>query len=321
MALTLAVLDHPAAPYLRLLAELPDSTNILVGNRREAFAGTIAGADVMLAGMGTGELLEELLPLARRVKWIHSFSAGVEGVMSPAMVAHPATLTNGRGAFSRSLGEFAIAAILFFAKDFRRMLASQRAGKWNPFDVEEVHGKVLGIVGYGSIGKAAARCARALGMKVLALRRRPEMAAGDPDIEQAFAIEERERMLSQCDYVLVAAPLTPSTRGLIGEREIAAMKPGAVVINVGRGPVISETALLSALEAGRLRGAALDVFDEEPLPPGHPFYRLDNVLLSPHCADHTPGWQDQGMKVFLRNFARFSQGLPLENVVDKTQGY
>ena len=128
-------------------------------------------------------------------------------------------------------------------------------------------------------------------------------------------------MLSRCDYVVVAAPLTSETRGMIGEPEFRAMKPTAVVINVGRGPVIKEEALVRALSSGRIKGAALDVFDQEPLPRDHHFYKLDNVLLSPHCADHTPDWLDQAMEFFIAQFERFRKDEPLLNVVDKKLGY
>jgi phosphoglycerate dehydrogenase-like enzyme len=128
-------------------------------------------------------------------------------------------------------------------------------------------------------------------------------------------------MLALCDFVVAAAPATPETRGMIGAAQLAAMKPSAVVINIGRGPVIDEPALIAALESNRIRGAALDVFDVEPLPEGHPFYKLRNVLLSPHSADHTPGWRESAFQFFLDNFARFKKGEPLENVVDKHAGY
>jgi phosphoglycerate dehydrogenase-like enzyme len=121
--------------------------------------------------------------------------------------------------------------------------------------------------------------------------------------------------------VVAAAPLTSETRGLIGAKQIAALKPSAVVINIGRGPVIDEKALAAALESNKIRGAALDVFEVEPLPAGHAFYKLRNVLLSPHSADHTPGWRDLAFQCFLDNFARFTKGEPLENVVDKHAGY
>jgi phosphoglycerate dehydrogenase-like enzyme len=140
-------------------------------------------------------------------------------------------------------------------------------------------------------------------------------------VDQIYAPEHRIEMISRCDYIVASAPLTPETRGMIGEAEFAAMKPSAVAINVGRGPVIDEDAMLKALTAGRIKGAGLDVFTHEPLPEGHPFYRLENVLLSPHCADHTADWLEQAMRFFVENFERFRKGEPLRNVVNKTLGY
>ena len=140
-------------------------------------------------------------------------------------------------------------------------------------------------------------------------------------VEDVFGPERRIEMLSRCDYVVVTAPLTAETRGMIGGPEIAAMKPTAALINVGRGPVIDERALIAALSEGRIKGAALDVFDHEPLPQGHPFYKLENVLLSPHCADHTPDWLDNAMEFFIAQYQRFRRGDALLNVVDKKLGY
>jgi phosphoglycerate dehydrogenase-like enzyme len=180
----------------------------------------------------------------------------------------------------------------------------------------------VGIVGYGDIGRAVATRVRALGMRVLGVKRHgPPARNDDPLAERIYGPEGLIEMISRSDYVVVAAPLTPETMGLIGEPEIAAMKPDAVLINVGRGPVIEEAALVKALSEKRIKGAALDVFDTEPLPEGHPFYKLENVLLSPHCADHTPDWLDQAMRFFLAQFERFRKGEPLRNVVDKKLGY
>jgi phosphoglycerate dehydrogenase-like enzyme len=176
-------------------------------------------------------------------------------------------------------------------------------------------------VGYGDIGRAVASRAKAMGMRVVAVRRRPELSADDPEVDEVLPMTRIPDLLKQADYVTVAAPLAEGTRGLIGEAELGAMKPDAVIINIGRGPVIAEAALVQALQERRIRGAALDVFDEEPLAEGHPFYRLDNVLLSPHCADHTPTWLEDAMRFFLDNFERYRNGEPLLNVVDKRLGY
>jgi phosphoglycerate dehydrogenase-like enzyme len=161
-----------------------------------------------------------------------------------------------------------------------------------------------------------------MGMRVLGLTRRgPLLYNMDNLVSQIFAPADRIRMIEQSDYIVVTAPLTPDTRAMIGEAEFAAMKQAAVVINVGRGPVIDEPAMIRALSDKRIKGAALDVYDHEPLPQGHPLYLLDNVLLSPHCADHTASWQDDAMRFFLAQFERFRKGEPLLNVVDKEKGY
>jgi phosphoglycerate dehydrogenase-like enzyme len=243
-------------------------------------------------------------------------------MLFPELLESPVPLTNGVGVFSASLGEFALAAILYFAKDFRRMVRNQTAGVWEAFDVLPISGHTVGIIGYGDIGRAVAARARPMGMTVLAVKRHASPLPGrDSLVEQIYSPERRREMLSRSDYVVVAAPLTSETRGMIGEPEFAAMKPAAVLINVGRGPVVNEEALLSALLNRQIKGAALDVFDQEPLPHGHPFYNLENVLLSPHCADHTPDWLDQAMQFFIAQFNRFRTDEPLLNVVDKKLGY
>jgi phosphoglycerate dehydrogenase-like enzyme len=318
---SLLVLAEPAERQLAMLEALPAETSIATGTNLEAFKRAAAGADAVLMWSGTRDLLREVLRIAPRVRWVHSRSAGLDSVLFPELVESPVVLTNGRGVFSQSLGEFAIGAALFFAKDFRRMVQSQEQGRWDPFDIVEIRGQTMGIVGYGDIGRAVASRAKAMGMRVVAVRRRPELSADDPEVDEVLPMTRIPDLLKQADYVTVAAPLAEGTRGLIGEAELGAMKPEAVIINIGRGPVIAEAALVQALQERRIRGAALDVFDEEPLAEGHPFYRLDNVLLSPHCADHTPTWLEDAMRFFLDNFERYRNGEPLLNVVDKRLGY
>ena len=202
------------------------------------------------------------------------------------------------------------------------MIRNQMAGVWESFDVLPISGKTVGIVGYGDIGRAVAARVRPLGMDVVAIKRHVSTQnSSDPLVSQIYNPDERIAMLSGCDYIVVAAPLNAETRGLIGAAEFSAMKPNAVIINVGRGPVIEENAMIKALSEGAIKGAALDVFDKEPLPPGHPFYKMENVLLCPHCADHTPDWLDNAMRFFIAQFERFRQRKTLLNVVDKQLGY
>lgn len=319
-AVTLLVLADPHDPSLRRLDALPGDVAVVCGADPGAFHARAPEAEVILAWSATRELLEAVWRMAPRLKWIHSRAAGLDDVLFAALIQSPVIVTNSRGVFSRPLAEFVTAAVLFFAKDLRRMLTNQQARRWDPFDVGEVHGKVMGIVGYGDIGRACAAQARALGMLVQAVRRRPD-AGADSLAHRIVPPEQRAEVLSASDYVVVAAPLTEETRGLIGAAELRNMKPSAVLINVGRGPVVDEKALIQALQEGWIRGAALDVFEQEPLPADHPFYGLPNVLLSPHCADHTPGWLDRAMDLFLENMACYLRGEPLRNMVDKKRGY
>jgi phosphoglycerate dehydrogenase-like enzyme len=319
---TILVLAKPTEPRLAQLSQLPPEIGIAVGLSAEAFERAAPEATVILSWAFSRDLLREVLAMAPRVRWVHTRAAGVDILMFPELINRPAVLTNGTGVFSQSLGEWVLSAMLHFAKGTRRLVTSQIAGKWDPFDVVEISGQTVGIVGYGDIGRAVATRARAMGMRVLGLTRRgPLLYNMDNLVSQLFGPGDRIRMIEQCDYIVVAAPLTAETRGMIGEAEFAAMKPDAVVINVGRGPVIDEPAMIRALSGNRIKGAALDVFDCEPLPQGHPLYRLDNVLLSPHCADHTATWQDDAMRFFVAQFERFRKGEPLLNVVDKERGY
>jgi len=309
LPITLLVISDPAAEHLRLLERLPAGVQILVGNAREFIRANAPNADVILNDIGGGSLATAF-SLAHRVRWVHSLAAGVDKILFPELIESPVTLTNSRGVFKDALGEFAIAAILFFAKDLRRLVQNQEAGRWEQFDVVMIRGQVLGIVGYGEIGRETGRLASALGMEVIPVRR-----------QSGLSKDTLREVLGRCDYIVVSTPLTPDTRDMLGEAEFNAMKRTAVIVNIGRGPVITESALIAALETGRIRGAALDVYNVEPLPAGHPYYGMRNVLLSPHSADHAIGWATWAMEAFLENFERFRSGQALNNVVDKRAGY
>jgi phosphoglycerate dehydrogenase-like enzyme len=286
----------------------------------DAAACVTKNASVILNWSATRELLRPVLAKFPSVRWIHSRSAGLDDLLFPELVEGDTVLTNGSGVFSQSLGEFVLGAILYFAKDFRRMLRQQVAGRWEQFDVEEVAGQTVGIVGYGDIGRAVASRVRAMGMKVVANKRHPPQTT-DPFIDHYYRPQQLREMLALCHFVVLTAPLTEETRHMISDAEFSAMKPTAVVINVGRGPVIDEAAMLRALTAKRIKGAALDVFEHEPLPSGHAFYQLDNLLLSPHCADHTAEWKNDAMRFFLEQYSRFEKDEPLKNIVNKRRGY
>ena len=292
----------------------------IIGSDSAAFANAAASAAAILNWTGSRKLLRAVFAMCPDLAWLHSRAAGLDNLLFPELVESDVTLTNGRGVFSAALGEFVLGAILYFAKDFPRMLRNQSAGIWQPFDVEAIAGQTAGIVGYGDIGREVAVRLRAMGMQILALKRHiPQIQ--DPLVQRFYTLETLHQMLPQCDYVVVTAPLTEETLHMIAEEEFAVMKTSAVVVNVGRGAVIHEVALVRALTSGKIKGAALDVFEQEPLPSGHEFFRLANVLLSPHCADNTTDWKERAMTFYLEQYARFESGEPLKNVVNKRLGY
>jgi phosphoglycerate dehydrogenase-like enzyme len=319
--ITLLIIGKPGPAELDLLKGLDSKVRILMAVSSEEAAALAPEADVIFAWEPKRQTLQAVLPKARRTKWIHGRFAGLDHVMFPELEASTIPFTNARGVFSQSLGEFVLAATLYFAKDFPRMRRNQQAAKWEPFDVLEISKQTMGIVGYGDIGRACAWRAKAMGMRVLALRRRPELSSGDSHVDRVYGWDGRLEMIGASDYVVCAAPLTPETQGMFSDAEFAAMKPTGVIINVGRGPVIDEAAMVRALESGRIKGAGLDVTAIEPLPADSPLYKMDQVLLSPHCADHTADWFLDSMTFFLEQLERFRKGQPLENLVDKTRGY
>jgi phosphoglycerate dehydrogenase-like enzyme len=303
-------------PQLAMLADIPhyliDTAAALDAMPRDA--------EAILHWAGPRDLLRSAFLASPQLRWVHSRSAGLDSILFPELVESSIPLSNGTGVFSQSLGEFALAMILYFAKDIRRLLRNQEACRWEQFDVEELPGQTVGIVAYGDIGRAVATRVHAMGMRVLALKRHAP-ASPDPLVERFYGPSDLNAMLHECDYVVVAAPLTAETRHMISDDAIAAMKPNAVVINIGRGPVIDQSALVRALASGRIKGAGLDVFEQEPIPADDPIFKLPNVLISPHSADHTKDWLNQAMRFFLEQYQRFSSGQPLQNIVAKHLGY
>jgi phosphoglycerate dehydrogenase-like enzyme len=319
--INLLMAENPKEPKPPLMDLMPDYVNYVEGTTLADFDGSIAEAHVIMTWGAKRDLMAQMLAKAPKLRWIHSRSAGLDGLMFPELVESPVPLTNGRGVFSQSLGEFIIGAVLFFAKDMKRMLRSQKEGRWDQFDVQEIRGQTIGIVGYGDIGRAIAKRASAMEMKVLAMRRRPELSHGDPYVSEMFGFGQKKELMERCNYVVSALPLTPETKDFLSTADFAAMKKSAIFMNVGRGPVVDEPALIAALQSGEIRGAALDVFAVEPLPGGHPFYSMDNVLMSAHCADNTSEWLNDAMRFFYQNLDRFWQNEQLLNVVDKKAGY
>eukprot|EP00179_Madagascaria_erythrocladioides_P011728 CAMPEP_0198362034 /NCGR_PEP_ID=MMETSP1450-20131203/144479_1 /TAXON_ID=753684 ORGANISM="Madagascaria erythrocladiodes, Strain CCMP3234" /NCGR_SAMPLE_ID=MMETSP1450 /ASSEMBLY_ACC=CAM_ASM_001115 /LENGTH=322 /DNA_ID=CAMNT_0044069201 /DNA_START=153 /DNA_END=1121 /DNA_ORIENTATION=- len=322
--MNILVLSDPKDPSIRNILELPEA--LAVGNAAQDFSPEVlARAEVLFVGQaatGVRATIESLWSQMPQLRWVHSQSAGVNHLLCPALKASSIPLTNARGVFSRSLAEYNLLAMLYFAKSVPRLRQQQKDRKWSPFVIEEIAVKTLGVVGYGDIGRAAARMAKnATGMRVVALRRRPEVPPADAVEDVVYGPDQLIDLVRESDYLLCAAPDTPLTRGMITREVIAAMKPSAVFINVGRGTVVDEKALCEALRTGKIRGAALDVVLEEPLHEDSELYSLENVLLSPHNADMTATFREDSAELFLKLWRDHVAGKPLYNLVDKEAGY
>ncbi len=320
--LVISPTDHYALRNLSPLAALSDMT---ISNDQAELERLAPQAEVLLfCGLsGAAVDFKPIFARATALRWLHSTSAGIEKLLIPEVVASDVPVTNARGVYKRSLAEFAVLGVLFHTKKLRRLLDSQRARHWDDFTVSFANERIVGVVGYGEIGRECALLAKGIGLKIHALRRNPVKSAHDPLVDLIFGPDELHRMLAGVDVLLCSAPLTPETHHLISDAEFACMKPDAIVINVGRGPVIDEAALVRALQSKRIAGASLDVFEHEPLPRSSPLWDMENVLISPHCTDRTtnPDWLDLSMQFFVRNFHHYLAGEALENVVDKSAGY
>ncbi len=265
-------------------------------------------------------------PLARRLRWIHVSAAGVGSLLFPALAASDVVFTNGRGLHAVSMAEHALGLMLAFARklhlarDLQRERRWEQVGLWTePPPFGQLAGGTLGLVGLGAIGSALAERSAALGLRVIAVRPHP---AGDPrPAHEQWGLARLPELLERADWVVLAAPHTAATRGMIGATELARMKPGAVLINLGRGALVDEPALVAALRAGCIAGAALDVVRAEPLAADSPLWAMPNVILTPHVSGLGPRYWERAVEQFAANLERFLAGRPLVNVVDKHAGY
>ena len=231
------------------------------------------------------------------------------------------TLTNAKGMFSSTLAEYCMLACSYFAKDLPRLMKQKNNSNWEQYPVSELRGSTLGVVGYGDIGKASATLAKAYGMRVVGLKRNAASFT-DPYCDHMYGIDGLNDLMAESDYILISTPLTEQTRGMISKEALSHCKQSAVIINVGRGPIIDEDALIEALSAHKIKGAGLDVMTIEPLPKTSPLWKLDNVLLSPHNMDMTLTFMRESTEFFINeNLPRYLRGMELLNPVDKSAGY
>jgi len=317
------------------------SPHLAVEQRRchsiEEIAVALASAEVPIEVLCTFSL-PDALSVAPHLRWVQVASAGVNRLLDHPIMRSDILLTNASGIHATSIGEYVLAMMVNLTQHWPDLLLSKWGHAW-PHDREfassgdELWGRTVGIVGYGSLGREIARLCQAFGMRVLAVKREPEDRRdrgyclphrGDPEgriPEVIFGPDGLTQMFSQCDYVVVSAPFTRETKGMIGAEELAAMKPSAYLINIARGDLVDEEALVEAMRSGRIAGAALDVFAQEPLPSTHPLWDLPNVLITPHISGTSPLYNDRLSDLFAENLRRYVAGQPLLNLVDKERGY
>jgi phosphoglycerate dehydrogenase-like enzyme len=249
---------------------------------------------------------------APNLKWLHTMSAGTDAAVFARLAANGVTVTNSAGAAAPAIAQSVLLSLLALSRDLPESLRAQAARRWHPRPSVDLPGLRLGIVGLGQIGREVARLATAFGIDVIGLRR--SVTGSEPC--QTWSVDRLGELLRWADAIAVTAPLTPATRGLFGTEAFATMRRGAWFINVGRGEIVDEPALVSALAGGHLGGAALDVFATEPLPADSPLWGLPNAIITPHSSGSTAGTDHRVVDVFVDNFRRHTAGLPLFNVVE-----
>jgi D-2-hydroxyacid dehydrogenase (NADP+) len=266
----------------------------------------------------------DLLPQARNLRWFQQWAAGADWLLRhPEAVDLDFVLTNASGVHPTPISEHIFALLLAFARLIDRSVRHQVRGEWmaeeQKRDVFELADKTMVLIGVGAIGERTAQIATAFDMQVLGVRRNPQVSV--LGVEKMVSPGRLLEILPDADFVVITAPLTQETQGMIGERELRAMKPTAYLVNIGRGGIVDEDALIRALEEGRIAGAGLDVFEEEPLPKDSPLWRMENVIVTAHYAGYNPRYDERAMAIFLDNLRRYKAGEPLRNVVDKKLGY
>jgi phosphoglycerate dehydrogenase-like enzyme len=286
-------------------------------SRKDQLDVLLAGAEVIY-GFG---LPRNVIARAPKLKWIQVMSAGVDRYLNDEMRKSPVTLTNVSGIHAIPISEFVLQLMLMFSKQAPLCFQLKQEKQWERLGTTGLRSKTVGIVGLGHIGREVARLSKAFGMRVVATRRSVGQATSARYVDLLLPSEQLPRLLAESDFVVICVPLTPETDGLIGEEKLRMMKPDAYLINVARGKVVDEEALVKALEEKRIAGAGLDVFATEPLPADSKLWELPNVILSPHISGGMEDYLAQATKVFCENLRRYLSGRRLVNVVSKLHGY
>lgn len=303
---------------VRGLERVAESAEIRIAQAAD-LASALDGADVLYLWDYFSGALPAAWHAAGSLRWLHVAAAGVDKLLFPELVASDVVVTNAHGIFDQPMAEYVLGAMLYAAKGFGPLRDQQRAAEWTWREGRNVAGTRALVVGTGSIGRHTARLLSAVGVQVEGAGR--AAAADDADFGRIHASADLARVVPDMDWLILVAPLTPATENLVDARVIEALKSSAVLINVGRGRLVDEDALVRRLTEGSLAGAVLDTFALEPLPPGNPLWSLPSVLVTPHMASNADSWLDDLADQFERNFQLWLGGRPLPGVVDKDLGY
>jgi phosphoglycerate dehydrogenase-like enzyme len=330
------IVIHPAVEPDRLIAlreAAPEARWVNAMSAHEACAG-MPGANVLL-----GKLAPEMLARADQLQWVQAFTVSLEHYMFPALVDHPCTLTNMRGLFGDVIADQVMGYVLCFARNLHTYIRRQIEHRYEPVGGESARvnnasgpgivnamdrgtiflpAATMGIVGLGAIGAEIARRALAFGMTVRAVDRYPDRTRPPEGVTSVRGMDHLNELLAASDFVVIAAPHTPETAGLFDAKRLAQMKSSGYLINIGRGAIVVLADLVEALRGGRIAGAALDVFETEPLPTDHPLWDFPNVIITPHTAGYSTAIAARHLATLVANVRRFVRGEPLENVVDKS---
>jgi D-2-hydroxyacid dehydrogenase (NADP+) len=318
------VLGQTARKLFR--GELRYPSELEAQTARQELADAMRTAEVIFGFWGN--MLVEMYPdpqvlreKAPGLRWIQLTSAGVDRAARSGLVGSEFMITNASGVHATPIGEYVLCVMLMFCKGAATFVRAQERREWSRFMSRELHGKTVGIVGYGHIGEGVAKLAKAFGCRIVATRRSVTERTHTDLVDELLPASDLPELLAQSDFVVLAVPLTKETRHMIGAAELRSMKPSAVLINIARGAVIDTEALISALKDGGIAGAGLDVFEQEPLPPESELWSLENVIMSPHISGGTEIYNQRAVAIFCENLRRYLAGEPLMNLVDAERGY
>lgn len=300
--------DDRACEEVEPLREIAD---IAVVRTADELRAQLPGTEVMFLNDVRSRLIKEVGPGGLR--WIQASGLGVDAVLTPEVLESGLTVTVARGVCERPIAEWVLSAVLMVVKDMRTTLELQRERRWIHRETRSLLGRRAVLLGAGPVGVEIALLMRAAGLSVDVVARRRR---DDPSLGPVLGLEDLDALLPHADDVVLALPLNSSTRGIMSAERLGRFAPGANLVNVGRGALVDETALIAALESGHLGSAALDVFDVEPLPVDHPFWAMPQVLVSPHMSGDLVGWRDDVVRLFAGNLDRWERGEPLAHVVD-----